>query len=344
LYKKLFLLVLILPVIFTQSKTFADTEASNENAQRLEVFNNAKFSIGVSGWISSGETHTELKSTVDEITSFAGFVGQNQAGDKVSDLLWEDVDSNIVQFDAEVTLSNKFFLYADVGIGSIEDLKLTDDDFLGSLNGNTRVELSHTVNGGSADDLSYVNIHLGREIIRSQDGKSKLRGFLGYQHWNEKLVSSLPVSECTQAFVDCVSSTNLAFSGDFITYDYSFNSIKLGLDGEFSLFNKFKVFGAFSYLPLASLDAEDFHHLRDDAASPFVNWDGDGDGYNLDVGVNYEVFSGWKLSAGYRYWKISSDKNDTTFHFADGTDLSDGREIDFDVDRSGFTLGLNYIF
>ena len=100
----------------------------------------------------------------------------------------------------------------------------------------------------------------------------------------------------------------------------------------------------FSYLPLASLEAEDVHHLRTDAASPFVTWDGDGDGYNLEVKGSYEFYPSWILSAGYRYWYLSSDDNDTTFNLADGTVNSDARTTDFEVERSGFTVGLSYTF
>ena len=110
-----------------------------------------------------------------------------------------------------------------------------------------------------------------------------------------------------------------------------------------------KVSGLVVYLPYSKLDAEDFHHQREgpssgDVGSPFITWDGLGDGFNVEGSISYEFYPNWVLSAGYRYWYLSSDGNDTTFHLGDGSENSNDREIDFESERSGATIGLRYTF
>ena len=259
-------------------------------------------------------------------------------------LFWEDLNSTIAQFDAELKLTKEYFLYADYGFGVITDVKLTDKDFL-----TTGTEFSKTISNGDDGDSWYLNIHLGRKLIRSQNGKGLIRGFIGYQHWEEEIYDKGSSSEYILFGVDITPFDTTDPNQKGITWNYSFDSIKLGLDGEYAITNTIKVSSLVVYIPYAELDAKDFHHLREgpssaDAGSPFVTWTGSGAGFNLEGSISYQFYPNWIFSTGYRYWYLSSEGNDATFHFGDGSENSTSREIDFDIKRYGATLGITFTF
>ena len=304
--------------------------------KRLGLHNNPNFSFGISTWISSGEAHEALFSTGNN-TSYT-------KGSRVSDLFWEDLDSSIIQVDAELKILKKYYLYTDYAFGAITNSKLTDKDFL--TNG---TEFSKTVSKGDGSDLLYLNVHFGRELINLANGTGVIRIFLGYQRWEETVFDKGPTEEYILFDTDVTSLDTTDPDQKGITWDYSFDSIKIGLDAKYVLTDKIMFSSLVAYLPYAYLNAEDFHHLREgtssqDAGSPFVTWNNSGDGFNIEGALSYQLFSNWILSIGYRYWELSSNDNPTTFRFGDGSKNSNSRTNDFYSKRYGITFGITFAF
>jgi len=304
--------------------------------ERSKVNENQNISLGFSTWISSGETHLGLLSTGDETFYDEGSV--------VSDLLWENLDSAIIQFDTELKLKKNFFLYADYGFNSIASIYLTDKDFL-----TTGTEFSKSIHNNGSGDLWYLNLHLGRNLIESKNKKMAIRGFTGYQRRTEEMYATGPASEFIFFGFDVTFLDPTGPNQKALTWNYSFNSIKLGLDGKLALTDKVEFSGLITYIPYANLNAKDFHHLREgtsleDAGSPFVTWDGSGDGFYFAGDISYQSHQNLTLSAGYRYWRLSSEDNKTTFYAGDGTENSVSRSSEFDSKRYGYTFAATLVF
>ena len=304
--------------------------------ERSEANENQNISLGFSTWISSGETHVGLLSTGDRTFYTEGAI--------VSDVLWEKLDSTMIQFDSELKLKKKFFLYADYGFNSITSIYLTDKDFL-----TTGTEFSKSIHSNGSGDLWYLNLHLGRNLIESKNQKGEIRGFAGYQRRTEEMHATGPASEFIYFGFDVTFLDPTGPNQKALTWNYSFNSIKLGIDGKLAITDALQISGLMTYIPYANLNMKDFHHLREgtsaeDAASPFLFLNGSVNGFNFEGSLDYQLHRNWILSAGYRYWELSSEENKTTFYFGDGSNDSTSRKSNIYSKRYGSTLAVMFIF
>jgi hypothetical protein len=283
----------------------------------------AKFKGGISTWLSKGRTQADFF---------------NASNTRISNLEWENVESNIVQLDGEIEFPNLFFVKGVYGYGVIDDGDFTDKDFLAD-----GTEFSKTNHNVTDDKLWYINIDVGRQLFKSQDGKFKLRGFLGYQHLEEKFVSK-GLNEQILFGVDITSLSTLGANANAITWETRWDSLRVGLEGDYKFTEKCGVNIKTAWIPHSDFENEDDHHRRTDLAeNPSFRDDGIGDGVDFEMNINYDIMERVNFKVGYHHWYFRED-GDSSAYGSTGTTtfIPDGQE--YETQRYGATFALTYSF
>ena len=133
---------------------------------------NISLQVGERTWISHGKADRN-------------HADSDGSPDVLSELIYNDVDSVITEFNVNALLYNRYIFNVDVGIGGISGGKLTDRDYLGD----NRTEI-FSVSDSTVDDDSmyYVNADIGYRLFNKK--KSSIDLLLGYQHWQEKYIGT----------------------------------------------------------------------------------------------------------------------------------------------------------
>ncbi len=113
---------------------------------------NISLQVGERTWISHGKSDN---SNADS----------DGSPDVLSELIYNDVDSVITEFNVNALLYNRYIFNVDVGIGCIDGGKLTDRDYLGD----NRTEI-FSVSDSTVDDDSmyYVNADIGYRLFNKK--------------------------------------------------------------------------------------------------------------------------------------------------------------------------------
>ncbi len=303
------------------------------NAQQ-ELYNGYNFSVGISGWFSSGQTDWN-----HDASSSSSLLGNPS-----SELTYEDVDSNVIELTAEFNMPNRFFIRGDVGFGSFDDGRLIDDDFLTTSTTGDFLA-SRTFSDIDDDGLWYFDLDVGYTIWKdAYNGKSMIRAFIGYQHWEEEYAAKgITYNVCTVGGAllgICLPAGSTLSEGEtVISNKVEWDSVKLGLEGRTTLWKKLGIEASAVFIPYSDMHNEDIHHLRTDLAQPSFVMDGTGIGYNFEISANYEVLPNLFLSAGYQFWKIESDGD---IEVRGTTGASVFPLNDLDSERDGATVGLTF--
>jgi hypothetical protein len=299
-----------------------------------DLYQGHNFSIGISGWFSSGQTDWNHDATASS----------SLLGNPSSELTYEDVDSNVIELNAEFNMPNRFFVRGDVGFGSFSDGRLIDDDFL-TTSSTGDFLASRTFSDIDDDGLWYFDLDFGYTIwTDSYQGKSMLRAFVGYQRWEEEYVAKgITYDTCTvggSLLGICLpAGSTLALGEKVISNKVEWDSIKLGLEGKFTFWEKLGIEASAVFIPYSDMHNEDIHHLRTDLLQPGFVMDGTGIGYNFEIAATYEVLPNLFLSAGYQFWKIESD-GDIEVRGISGTSVFPLNDLD--SERDGATVGLSF--
>ncbi len=294
------------------------------SSEVIQPFAGAKFKGGISTWISTGSIHQDFFNT---------------AGQRVSNLEWENVDSNVVQFDGEIVWPNKFFIKGVYGYGTINQGDFTDRDFVAT----TGIEFSRTNHNVTDDKMWYVNIDVGKELFQSQDKKFKLRGFLGYQHWEEHMISK-GLNEATTFGVNTTSLFSIGQNANVISWDTRWDSLRVGAEGDYQFTEKCGINIKTAWIPHSDFENEDDHHLRTDLSeSPSFRDEGIGDGVDFEMNVKYSLTQKLDFKVGYRHWYFREDGKAIIFG-SDGSTgvIENGQE--YEAQRYGATFALTYSF
>ena len=303
---------------------------------------NMKFEAGIGTWISYGSTRWSHN---------ASDVNPN-LGNPSSELNYEDLNSNVVEFHSQVTLAKKWIVRVSNGYGAINNGRLIDDDFV-SADGATAFgatvsgphRFSRTFSDVDGSALWYVNLDLGYQPVGFLGERGTIKLFIGYQHWREKIeATGITQVECT-ALSQCAPAGTVSNVGQVvITNTVSWNSLRLGLEGELQLTSRFRIDGSVGFVPYTRLNNEDVHHLRTDLQKdPSFSMSGTGMGFNLEGRVSCMIIRHLYLNAGYRYWRLEVTDGTWQQHLLTGgtitANLNQLRSI-----RQGVTLGLTYSF
>ena len=309
--------------IYENSKTIKpELHTQNTNEKSIEEFDpsktitskeknwlykNQKLSLAIGTWISSGET--SWSHDLSGISSISG--------NPTSELIYEDLESNIIELEGEIKLPHRVFLRTQFGFGTINDGRLVDDDFV-SAAGATNFgasqsgahRISRTFSNVDGDNIWYLNLDLGFKLWATPNNDHFTRVFIGYQHWQEKVVATgVEQVECT-SFTGgnpfCNSPGTVTNTGQkVISNEVRWDSLRIGWEGSFRYSKRFWFDADLAYIPFAGLLNRDIHHLRTDLQQdPSFEMDGTGSGYNLEASLKYSLTKKLFLSAGYKYWKV----------------------------------------
>ncbi len=159
------------------------------------------------------------------------------------------------------------FIRAFVGAGAINGGELFDEDFPG-----VGLAYSNTVSPQNNGDLEYATLDVGYDFIRTAG--SKFGVFVGYNYDR----NDMNVYGCTQIagnpFI-CAPAGSINPSAASIEEQDAFNSLRVGLDGEFQLTDRLKLSADAAYRPSVSTQGQDIHVLR----SLTIPENGQGDSY-----------------------------------------------------------------
>lgn len=299
------------------------------------------YEVGLSAWLSEGRTKWDHDASgIDPLL-----------GNPTSELTYKDVVSHVLEFQGKVQHRDSIIIKGVFGYGMIGDGTLLDDDYLsaaGAAATGATISGPHrwlrTESDITDGDLWYVNVDIGMPIVSFYDGALLFDGFIGYQHWREKYVAQgVRTLECTIAA--CSPPGTITNTGqDVITNTVEWDSLRVGLNGEVTLWDRIVVYSHGVYVPYTSLVNEDNHHLRTGLRhDPSFTMTGTGYGYNIEGGVRLRIFQGFSLTAGYRYWELMVKDGQWRNHpiagFPDKLNLNK-----FTTSRHGATFGVLYTF
>jgi opacity protein-like surface antigen len=257
--------------------------------------------IGGRVWYSSGRFQKDLGSSAD----------QTQSNILISRLTYENTAASGEVFGRIDGVSN-IFLKGFVGGGTLLSGKLHDEDW-GIFNGSELVPYSNTVSDPAKGTIGYGTTDVGYNFLRGEG--FKVGGFVGYNYYTENK-SAYGCTQIANQLSDCVPSIPRSVLG--ITENDKWNSVRIGLNGVVTLWDKVQLTGDAAYLPYVSFTGVDDHLLRTDHASTISPESGKGQGVQLEAILSYSVTPALNVGAGGRYWAMWANKDATTDGFSEG--------------------------
>jgi opacity protein-like surface antigen/outer membrane protease len=236
---------------------------------------------GARYWYSTGRFQKDLgsgtsTSTADTLNSRLTYVSNANSGEAF----------------ARVETPWNLFAKGFIGAGSLANGKLNDEDWL--IFGAT-VPYSNTLSDPVKGNIEYGTIDVGYDFARAASYKTG--AFVGYNYYAENK-SAYGCAQLANRFSDCVPSIPSSVLG--ITENDRWQSLRVGLNGEFMPVDRVKVSADAAYLPYVRFDGTDNHVLRG-IVSP--EW-GTGRGVQMETIVSYYVTPQFSVGVGGRYWAM----------------------------------------
>jgi opacity protein-like surface antigen len=257
--------------------------------------------IGSRVWYSSGRFQKDLGSSVD----------QAQSNILVSRLTYENTAASGEVFGRIDGVSN-IFVKGFLGGGSLLSGKLHDEDW-GIGNGFNLIPYSNTLSDPVKGTIGYGTGDIGYNFLRGPG--FKVGGFVGYNYYSENK-SAYGCRQIANQLSDCVPSIPGSVLG--ITENNKWNSVRIGLNGVVTLWDRVQLTGDAAYLPYVSFDGVDNHLLRADQASTISPEGGKGQGVQLEAILSYSVTPALNVGAGGRYWAMWATTDAATDAFSLG--------------------------
>ena len=258
-------------------------------------------------------------------------------GDPTSELTYDDTDLLSLELYGRLPLPEKFFIRGNIGIGIAEigDGNLRDDDF-----NSAQVLISSTDSIIPDTDLFYVGFDIGREVAEFDNRRGSLSLFAGFQYWREehsgfglfdRLTNTQTVPTSTQVFRN----------------EVEWKSFRLGATGSYKMDDEVTWTADLAFIPYTDMHNEDSHLLRTSLAdlgpTPNIIMDGDGYGFQGEIGVAYHFAPNWTAKFDVRYWTLMSD-GDIVFGPNSTTPSAELPLNDLDTYRFGINARVNYVF
>lgn len=229
-------------------------------------------------------------------------------GHKLSELTWELEDVYMLNLGGSVSPRPWLTINGDVWFKVTEgDGAMDDYDWL--VQGYPYTHWSHH---DDTDLTEGIMFDVNAAFTMLQSNETTLLGIVGFKHdtWEwEARGGSYTYS--TNYLYDTVGSFPDGVQA--ITYSQTYNTpyIGVGFDAKLS---PIRLFGRFIYSPLAMLETEDTHHMRD------LRIEGDFDAtdlYSVDLGFGYEFTPRFSLLGSVHYQKY--DRGDGDYVYTDLT-------------------------
>ena len=199
------------------------------------------------------------------------------------------------------------------------------------LFGGAAVAYSNTVSSVQGD-IDYATLDLGYDFFRGAG--YKLGAFLGYNYYRENKSAygctqiANPLSDCSPAIAGSVLS---------ITEDDTWQSLRVGVNGDIMITDQLKLGADVAYLPYVVFNGTDDHLLR------ALTWQesGTGTGLQLESILSYLVTDQFSVGIGGRYWAMWTQNGQYTLV----TDCGGGCTTwpaEFKTERYGVFVQLDY--
>jgi opacity protein-like surface antigen len=243
--------------------------------------------IGSRVWYSSGRFQKDLGSR-DDLT---------HSNNLISRLTYDNTAVSGELFGRIDGVSN-IFVKGFLGGGSLLGGKLHDEDW-NLFYGPNLVPYSNTVSDPVTGPIGYGTGDIGYNFLRGAG--FKVGGFVGYNYYSENK-SAYGCTQIANQLSDC--ATPIPNSVLVITENDKWNSVRIGLNGVVTLWDKLQLTGDAAWLPYASFTGVDNHLLRTDHASTISPESGQGQGVQLEAILSYSVTAALNVGAGGRYWAM----------------------------------------
>jgi hypothetical protein len=248
-----------------------------------------RFELGARYWFSTGRLAKDL------------FDDPRFSSNLNSRLTYSGLTTGTFEGFVRVNTSFGSYFKGYVGFSGLAHGSLNDEDFPPGL-----VPYSNTLSQQQGGKLAYGSIDFGQVVVKNERFSASL--FVGYGYLNE----TVNAYGCTQIagnpFVcapAAIDSSVLA-----ITEESRWQFARLGILGEFKVFDCLKFSAEVAWLPYEQLTAQDTHWLRlgtglFDISGPIPEFGG-GTGIQLEAIMTYQVNDNITLGLGGRYWYLQT--------------------------------------
>lgn len=224
----------------------------------------------------------------------------------VSRLTYDDLTASTGELTGRITAPSNLFAKGFIGGGSITNGHMTDEDFV--IPGDTvaSIPYSNTLSPKVKGDVPvYGTIDLGYDWWRG--ASHRLGTYVGYNHYRETMEAygviqmANPLGPLGPSVGGPLAPTGHAI----ITQEATWQSVRLGVAGEFRLTPRFMLSVDAAFLPYVSVDAKDRHFFGSTADVASINpLQGDGVGTQLEAMLSYDLTAQLSLGIGARYWAM----------------------------------------
>jgi hypothetical protein len=263
----------------------------------------------------------------------------SRLGNPTSKLTYKDNNSQIMELGAQVNVSRRWYLRADLGFSvDFNRGTLIDDDYLAGQR-----LFSQTSSPITGTGTWYLNGDVGYRAVEFRNGRGHLDVFGGFQYWKTKYeATGFSRVVCDASVIDCTpaSSTALAITNT----THWITPIRVGIDTEYRITRALSIDLRASVSPVSLLYNEDVHHLRSDLQqNPSFSMWGVGASANSDVFLKFMITKTLALTGGYRvFWNGTYAGTWESHPIGSVSQTAPLRE--FQTLRHGATVGLTASF
>ncbi|HZP70576.1 MAG TPA: hypothetical protein VFB29_11595 [Pseudolabrys sp.] len=148
--------------------------------------------------------------------------------------------------------------------------------------------------------IGYISVDFGGALLRGSD--FRIDGFIGYHYLHQRLKAF----GCRQtAGNPLICEGGIPDSVAVIVEDDTWQALRLGLNADLPLFDRWRLNLEAAYLPYVWFSGTDSHLLRPDLPVPVVE-DGHRRGYQLEAMLSYKWDNAISFGVGGRYWHMES--------------------------------------
>jgi len=241
---------------------------------------------GARYWYSSGRFQKDLGSATDPALATI-----------LNSRLTYVTTANSGEFFGRVDTPPDIFVKGNIGAGSLSSGRMNDEDWAipPGFVGPGAVAYSNTLSNPVTGRIDYATLDFGYDFFRAAG--DKLGAFVGYNYYKETK-SAFGCTQIANPISDCVPALPGSVLG--ITEDDTWNSVRLGVNGEFTIADRFKLGADIAYLPYLEFNGTDNHVLRA-LVSPES---GIGRGVQLEGILSYLITDQLSVGLGGRYWAM----------------------------------------
>lgn len=255
------------------------------------------FEIGGRYWYSWGRHKYDLGHLrTDPVASYS----------LVSRLTYDDIDASTGEVTGRLTAPWNLFAKGFLGGGSITGGHMNDEDFDIPGDNVARVPYTNTLSPKVEGEIpTYGTIDIGYDWWRAP--AYRLGTYVGYNYYSEQMgaYGVFQTANPDGPFGPNVSAPLPPTGHAIITQEATWQSLRLGVAGEFNLAPRLRLSADAAFLPYVSVDGEDRHFAGNTSTIASINpLTGHGSGTQLEAMLSYDITDRLSLGIGARYWAM----------------------------------------